>query len=147
MSHSPFLIGSRGSPLALAQARMVAAALEEVHGWEAGRVEIVAVKTRGDRIQDRPLAEVGGKALWTKELDLALLAGETHCSVHSMKDVESERPETLAIAAMLPRADVRDRLIGVSHSHGGGGDLLGVGGSGVVTVWYWDQAEQPSRPA
>lgn len=96
----------------MAQARMVAAALEEAHGWAAGRVAIVPVKTSGDRIQDRPLAEVGGKALWTKELDLALLAGETDCSVHSMKDVESERPESLAIAAMLPRADVRDRLIG-----------------------------------
>ena len=91
---------------------MVAAALEQAHGWAAGSVEIEAVKTSGDRIQDRPLAEVGGKALWTKELDLALLAGETDCSVHSMKDVESDRPETLAIAAMLPRADVRDRLIG-----------------------------------
>ena len=91
---------------------MVAAALEQAHGWPDGSIEIHTVKTSGDRIQDRPLAEVGGKALWTKELDLALLAGETHCSVHSMKDVESERPETLAIAAMLPRADVRDRLIG-----------------------------------
>ena len=76
----PFIIGSRGSPLALAQARMVAAALEAAHGWDAGSVEILAVKTSGDRIQDRPLAEVGGKALWTKELDMALLAGETHCS-------------------------------------------------------------------
>ena len=93
---------------------MVADALEKAHGWTSGSVEILAVKTSGDRIQDRPLAEVGGKALWTKELDLALLAGETHCSVHSMKDVESERPDTLAIAAMLPRADIRDRLIGAS---------------------------------
>ena len=91
---------------------MVADALEAAHGWPAGSVEIKAVKTSGDRIQDRPLADVGGKALWTKELDLALLAGETHCSVHSMKDVESDRPNSLAIAAMLPRADVRDRLIG-----------------------------------
>ena len=74
---------------------MVAAALEQAHGWPAAACEILAVKTSGDRIQDRPLAEVGGKALWTKELDLALLAGETDCSVHSMKDVESERPETL----------------------------------------------------
>ena len=96
----------------MAQSRMVADALEKAHGWPAGSVEIKAVKTSGDRIQDRPLAEVGGKALWTKELDLALLARETHCSVHSMKDVESERPDTLAIAAMLPRADIRDRLIG-----------------------------------
>jgi hydroxymethylbilane synthase len=112
MTVSRFTIGSRGSPLAMAQARMVAAALEEAHGWDRGSVEIVAVKTSGDRIQDRPLAEVGGKALWTKELDLALLAAETHCSVHSMKDVESERPASLLIAALLPRADVRDRLIG-----------------------------------
>ncbi|MCL6698842.1 hydroxymethylbilane synthase [Sphingomonas sp. NSE70-1] len=112
MTETPFTIGTRGSPLALAQAHMVATALEKAHGWPEGSVEIKAVKTSGDRIQDRPLAEVGGKALWTKELDLALLAGETHCSVHSMKDVESERPETLAIAAMLPRADIRDRLIG-----------------------------------
>ena len=93
---------------------MVAEALEKAHCWDAGSVEILTVKTSGDRIQDRPLADVGGKALWTKELDLALLAGETHCSVHSMKDVESERPESLHIAAMLPRADVRDRLIGAS---------------------------------
>jgi len=107
-----FTLGTRGSPLALAQARMTAQALEEAHGWAPGTVRIVTVRTSGDRIQDRPLAEVGGKALWTKELDLALLAGETDCSVHSMKDVESERPAALRIAAMLPRADVRDRLIG-----------------------------------
>ena len=112
MTKTSFIIGSRGSPLALAQAHMVAGALEAAHGWDRGSVEIRAVKTSGDRIQDRPLAEVGGKALWTKELDIALLAGETHCSVHSMKDVESDRPETLTIAAMLARADVRDRLIG-----------------------------------
>ena len=105
-------LGTRGSPLALAQARMVALALEEAHGWSRGSVNIVTVQTSGDRIQDRPLAEVGGKALWTKELDLALLSGETDCSVHSMKDVESDRPTALRIAAMLPRADVRDRLIG-----------------------------------
>ncbi len=114
MSQRPFTIGTRGSPLALAQAHMVAAALEEAHGWPSGSVVITPVKTSGDRIQDRPLADLGGKALWTKELDLALLAGETDCSVHSMKDVESERPPTLAIAAMLERADVRDRLIGAS---------------------------------
>ncbi len=107
-----FTLGTRGSPLALAQARMTASALEEAHVWPRGTVRIVTVRTSGDRIQDRPLAEVGGKALWTKELDLALLAGETDCSVHSMKDVESDRPAALRIAAMLPRADVRDRLIG-----------------------------------
>jgi len=114
MTQRPFTIGTRGSPLALTQAHMVAAALEKAHGWPEGTVVILPVRTSGDRIQDRPLADVGGKALWTKELDQALLAGETDCSVHSMKDVESDRPETLAIAAMLERADVRDRLIGAA---------------------------------
>ena len=105
-------LGTRGSPLALAQARSVAAALEAAHGWPGGTVVIRTIRTSGDKIQDRPLAEVGGKALWTKELDLALLGGESDLSVHSMKDVEGERPETLVIAAMMERADVRDRLIG-----------------------------------
>ena len=105
-------LGTRGSPLALAQARSVAAALETAHGWAAGTVAIRTIRTSGDKIQDRPLAEIGGKALWTKELDLALLSGESDLSVHSMKDVESNRPAALVIAAMLERADVRDRLIG-----------------------------------
>ncbi|HZF43495.1 MAG TPA: hydroxymethylbilane synthase [Sphingomonadaceae bacterium] len=109
---APLRIGTRGSPLALVQANLVAGALRAIHGLEEGAVEIVAIRTSGDRIQDRPLAEVGGKALWTKELDRALLDGETDLSVHSMKDVESVRPGTLALAAMLPRADVRDRLVG-----------------------------------
>jgi len=104
-------LGTRASPLALAQARMAAAALEQAHGLA---VDIVTVRTSGDRIQDRPLSEVGGKALWTKELDLALIGGETRISVHSMKDVESERPDALVIPAMLPRADVRERLIGAA---------------------------------
>ena len=112
MTDFAFTLGTRGSPLALAQARMTAAAIEQAHGWQSGSVALAVVRTSGDRIQDRPLAEVGGKALWTKELDLALLAGETDASVHSMKDVESERPDALLIAAMLERADVRDRLIG-----------------------------------
>lgn len=105
-------LGTRGSPLALAQAEMVKAALCAAHRWGPEQVEIVTLKTGGDRVQDRPLAEIGGKAIWTKELDRALLAGETDISVHSMKDVESERVAGLGIAAMLPRADVRDRLIG-----------------------------------
>ncbi len=108
-----FTLGTRGSPLAVAQANKVAAALEAAHGWAAGTVVIRTIRTSGDKIQDRPLAEVGGKALWTKELDRALLDKETDLSVHSMKDVESERPDTLVIAAMLERADGRDRLIGV----------------------------------
>lgn len=102
---TPFRIGTRGSPLALIQANMVRDAL----GVEC---EIVVIKTTGDKVQDRPLAEIGGKALWTKELDRALLGGEIDCAVHSMKDVETFRPEMIAIAAMLPRADVQDRIVG-----------------------------------
>ena len=108
----PLRLGTRGSPLALAQARSAAIAIEAAHGWEAGAVEIVPLTTTGDRVKDRPLAELGGKARWTRELDRALIAGELDACVHSMKDVESERPDKLRIAAMLPRADVRDRLIG-----------------------------------
>ena len=91
---------------------MAAAALCRAHGWDARQVEIVPIRTTGDRVQDRPLSEIGGKALWTKELDRALLAGDTDLSVHSMKDVETFRPDALQVAAMLPRADVRDRLVG-----------------------------------
>ncbi|SFS11994.1 hydroxymethylbilane synthase [Sphingomonas jatrophae] len=91
---------------------MVADAIRAAHGAAAPEIEIVPIRTSGDRIQDRALAEVGGKALWTKELDRALLGGEIDFAVHSMKDVETHRPATIAIAALLPRADVRDRLIG-----------------------------------
>jgi hydroxymethylbilane synthase len=111
-----FKLGTRGSPLALTQAGMVRDALMAAPGWaEHGfdDVEIVEIRTTGDRVQNRALAEIGGKALWTKELDRALLAGEVHACVHSMKDVETIRPGEIVIAAMLPRADVRDRLIGV----------------------------------
>jgi hydroxymethylbilane synthase len=107
-------LGTRGSPLALAQARKVAAAIETAQRWPADYVEIVPITTTGDKIQDRPLAEVGGKGLWTKELDQALLAGDVDFCVHSMKDVESERPEAIHIAAMRPRGDYRDRLIGAA---------------------------------
>lgn len=108
----PLSLGTRGSPLALAQARCAAAALEDAHGWDSGSVAIVVITTTGDRVQDRPLADIGGKALWTKELDRALAEGAVDLCVHSMKDVESDRPEAFRLAAMLERADVRDRLIG-----------------------------------
>ncbi len=107
-----FKLGTRGSPLALTQANMVRDALCARHGWPVDAIERVVIRTTGDRVQDRALAEIGGKALWTKELDRALLDREIDASVHSMKDVETLRPEALVIAAMLPRADVRDRLIG-----------------------------------
>jgi len=108
----PLRIGTRGSPLALVQAQMVADALRAAYGWGEEAVAIVPITTTGDVIQDRPLAELGGKALWTKELDACLADGRTDLSVHSMKDVETIRPDVFAIAAMLKRADTRDRLIG-----------------------------------
>lgn len=114
LSERPLRLGTRGSPLALAQAHMTARALIDAHGWSDGAIQIVTVQTSGDRIQDRALADIGGKALWTKELDRALTAGDIDFAVHSMKDVETLRPASLRIAAMLPRADVRDRLVGAT---------------------------------
>jgi hydroxymethylbilane synthase len=111
-SITSFKLGTRGSPLALAQANMTAAALTAAHGWGPGVAEIVIISTTGDRVQDRPLAEIGGKALWTKELDAALIDGRIDCGVHSMKDVETQLRDGIVLAAMLPRADVRERLIG-----------------------------------
>ncbi|UUL81992.1 hydroxymethylbilane synthase [Sphingomonas qomolangmaensis] len=111
---TPFRIGTRGSPLALTQANMVRALLAAAHDRDPLDFEIVPIRTTGDRVQDRPLAEIGGKALWTKELDRALLDGEIDCAVHSLKDVETIRPDAIALRAILPRADVRDRLVGAA---------------------------------
>src|SRR3954468_3434801 len=107
-------LGTRGSPLALAQARKVASAIEAAQRWPEGYIEIIAMTTTGDKVKDRPLAEIGGKGLWTKELDRALIEEEVDFCVHSMKDVESIRPDHIHIAAVRPRGDVRDRLIGAS---------------------------------
>jgi len=107
-------LGTRGSPLALAQARKVAAAIETAQRWPDGWVQIVEITTTGDKVKDRPLAEIGGKGLWTKELDRALLEGEVDFCVHSMKDVESIRPKEVHIAAVRPRGDVRDRIVGAA---------------------------------
>lgn len=112
---NPLKLGTRGSPLAITQANMVRDALIAAHGLAPHAIEIVPIKTSGDKIQDRALAEVGGKALWTKELDRALEDGRIDFAVHSMKDVETIRPSGIAIAAMLERADVRDRLIGAEN--------------------------------
>jgi len=108
----PLRLGTRRSPLALAQAEETRARLMAAHGWEEHQIEIVPVIASGDRIQDRPLAEIGGKALWTKELDDWLLTGKIDFAVHSAKDVETSRPEGIEIAAVLPREDVRDVLVG-----------------------------------
>jgi hydroxymethylbilane synthase len=104
-------IGTRGSPLALAQAREVEARLDAAHGAGKLAFEVKVIKTTGDRIQDRPLAEAGGKGLFTKEIEEALLAGEVDIAVHSMKDMPTVLPAGLTLAAFLPREDVRDALI------------------------------------
>jgi hydroxymethylbilane synthase len=108
-SSSPLRIGTRGSALALAQAEMVRVALV-ARGVAA---EIVTLRTTGDRVQDRPLADIGGKGLFTKELEEALLARRIDLAVHSMKDVPPDVPDGLEIGAILPREDARD--IFVSH--------------------------------
>ena len=113
-TQTQYRLGTRASPLAMAQAHMVQAALIAAHGLTADQIEIVPVTTEGDRVIDRPLDEIGGKALWTKTLDAKLLAGEIDFAVHSMKDVETIRPGTIVLAAMLERADPRDRLIGAA---------------------------------
>jgi hydroxymethylbilane synthase len=100
-------IGTRGSKLALVQAEMVRGLLAA----KSCPCEIVPIKTTGDRIQDRPLADLGGKGLFTKELEQALLAGEIDIAVHSMKDVPVALPDGLAIRAILPREDPRDAFI------------------------------------
>jgi len=108
----PLRLGTRASPLAMRQAEMTRDALIAAHGWRSDAVELVPVVASGDKILDRALAEVGGKALWTRELDVWLAEGKIDASVHSMKDVETIRPSEFVVAAMLPRADVRDRLVG-----------------------------------
>jgi hydroxymethylbilane synthase len=104
-------IGSRGSPLALAQARAVRDQLAAAHGLDAERIAIEAIRTTGDRIQDRPLAEAGGKGLFTKEIEDALLAGTIDLAVHSAKDVPTVLPPGLVLSAFLPREDARDVFI------------------------------------
>jgi hydroxymethylbilane synthase len=109
-----FRLGTRRSPLAMAQAEEARARLAAAHGISCAHIEIVPVIASGDRIQDRALAEIGGKALWTKELDAWLLAGEIDFAVHSAKDVETLRPGEIAVGAVLPREDVRDVLVGAA---------------------------------
>ena len=104
-------IGTRGSPLALAQARAVRDRLAVVHGWAPDAVEVRAIRTSGDLIQDRPLAEAGGKGLFTKEIEQALIDGAIDLAVHSAKDMPTVLPEGLVLAACLAREDVRDAFI------------------------------------
>lgn len=112
MASSPTLvIGTRGSPLALAQAHETQDRLVAAHGWAVETLPLSIIKTTGDAIQDRPLSEAGGKGLFTKELDIALLDGSIDLAVHSAKDLPTALPEGIVIAGFLPREDVRDAFI------------------------------------
>ena len=104
-------IGTRGSPLALAQAAMVRARLSAAHGLDPAAIETRVIKTSGDRIQDRSLADAGGKGLFTKEIEEALLADEIDLAVHSAKDLPTFLPNGLMLAACLEREDARDVFI------------------------------------
>jgi hydroxymethylbilane synthase len=104
-------IGTRGSPLALAQAAMVRGRLAQAHGLAPERIEVRTIRTTGDAIRDRPLSELGGKGLFTKEIEEALAAGDIDLAVHSAKDMPTVLPPGLIIAAVLPREDPRDVLI------------------------------------
>lgn len=113
---APFLtIGTRGSPLALAQTHQTRALIARAHGITEDEIAITIIRTTGDMIQDRPLSESGGKGLFTKELDIALLEGTIDLAVHSSKDLPTVLPDGLCVAGYLAREDVRDVLI---TSHG-----------------------------
>lgn len=113
---SPVRIGTRGSPLALAQAHEVRARLMAAHGGAEDDYPIVVIKTTGDIILDRPLAEVGGKGLFTKEIEEALNSRAIDLAVHSMKDMQTMLPPGLGIGAVLEREDVRDAFISLKFS-------------------------------
>ncbi|ACB93666.1 hydroxymethylbilane synthase [Beijerinckia indica] len=110
-------LGTRGSPLALAQAHELADRLARAHGFAKEAVAITIIRTSGDMIQDRPLSLAGGKGLFTKELDQALIEGMVDLAVHSAKDLPTILPEDLIIAGYLPREDVRDVWISPKAGH------------------------------
>jgi hydroxymethylbilane synthase len=110
---SPLRIGTRGSPLALAQAHETRARLMAAWDLPEDAFEIVVIKTTGDRVLDRPLKEIGGKGLFTREIEEDMLAGRIDIAVHSMKDMPVAQPEGLTLDCYLPREDVRDAF--VSH--------------------------------
>lgn len=106
-----FRIGTRSSPLALAQTYEVIEALEHHHPNLKKRIEVIPIKTTGDTIVDRSLTDIGGKSLFTKEIESALLTGLIDLAVHSMKDMAAENPQGLIVSSMLEREDPRDALI------------------------------------
>lgn len=112
---SPLRIGTRGSPLALAQAHETRARLMDAHGLPEQALEVVVITTTGDRVQDRPLKELGGKGLFTKEIEEAMLAGDIDIAVHSTKDMPVEQPPGLTLDCFLPREDPRDAFVSLRY--------------------------------
>lgn len=108
---SPLRIGTRGSPLALAQAYETRARLSAAFDLPEAAFEIVVIKTTGDRVLDRPLKEIGGKGLFTKEIEDDMLSGKIDIAVHSMKDMPVAQPDGLVLETYLPREDVRDAFV------------------------------------
>lgn len=108
---TPLKIGTRGSPLALAQAYETRERLSKAHGLPEEAFEIVVIKVTGDAIQDRPLKDIGGKGLFTREIEEDLLSGKIDIAVHSMKDMPTIQPDGLILDTYLPREDVRDAFI------------------------------------
>lgn len=124
---SPFRIGTRGSPLALAQAHETRDRLAAAFDLPQEAFEIVVIKVTGDAVQDRPLKEIGGKGLFTREIEDALLDGSIDIAVHSMKDMPVEQPEGLILDTYLPREDVRDAFVSL-----GGGALASLAHGAMV---------------
>ncbi len=112
MQTKPFRIGTRGSPLALAQAHETRDRLMAAHGLPSEMFEIVVLSTMGDRITDRSLSEIGGKGLFTQELEDMLTSGGLDFAVHSSKDMPTKLPDGLFLSAYLPREDARDAFVG-----------------------------------
>ncbi len=115
MTQAMIKIGTRGSPLALAQAYETRDRLMAAHDFSEDQFEVVVITTTGDRVQDRPLGEIGGKGLFTKEIEDALLSGEIDMAVHSMKDMPVAQPDGLVLECYLPREDVRDAFVSLKY--------------------------------
>ena len=111
---SPFNIGTRGSPLALAQAYETRSRLMAAFDLPEDAFAICVIKVTGDAIQDRPLKEIGGKGLFTREIEEALLDGSIDIAVHSMKDMPVDQPGGLLLDTYLPREDVRDAFVSLT---------------------------------
>jgi hydroxymethylbilane synthase len=113
----PLRIGTRGSPLALAQAHETRDRLSAAFDLPPDAFEVVVIKTTGDKVQDRPLKEIGGKGLFTKEIEEAMMSGAIDIAVHSMKDMPSAQPPGLTLDTYLPREDARDAFVSLAHEN------------------------------